>query len=181
MNRSEKRQELKNQEKWIDEMINAQKNIMKGGDHSQMVLFLRMVVEGKMQTVPVLISNVHELTTPNEVAKRFINKYNPDTWVFINETWAKIFRDSKEAEEFRKNSKKGDVSKFPDKIDMLNILAKNRDGSIEITEQYCIIRNKDDKIINFKPFDFGEESYIKQKFLNENPKIPVNARIRRRK
>lgn len=169
MNRSDRRQEKKNQEKWIDEMINAQKNMMRHGDHSPTLLIMRMVVEGKMQTIPVLISNVHELTTANEVAKRFINKYNPDTWIFFDEGLAMSCEKIGEV-------KIGDTI-IPDKFELLSIIAKNREETIEITEQYNIIRNNNDKIINLKPFWLGEKTYLKAKFLNENPKITVNARL----
>jgi len=181
MNRELKRQEKRGQENWILESIqNHLKWMRKETEPLPTWLVIRTTnfekALGKQTTLPCLIGDVGD-ESPNKVAKGMIDKLDPDVWVFFIETWGKFFDEHSQFNEFMKTRKRGDLSKLPDKLESLNIIGKNRDGSVEITQQYWIIRDKDGKIIDFKPTKMGQESYLKVSYLNENPKHPVNEKL----
>lgn len=177
MNREQRRQE-----KWILEMIELHKKFVSNekDDSAPIWLVIRTTnfekALGKTTTVPCLIGDVGD-ESPNKYAKGLIDKYDPDVWVYFAEAWAKIFNDSKEFDDFIKTRKRGDIKHLPDKLEGLNIVGKNRDGSVEITEQYWIIRDKDNRVIDFKPSFVGTEYFVQTSYLNENPKFPINVRL----
>jgi len=176
MNRQQRRQE-----EWIDFHIRKHKEwMLKTTEPLPTWLIIRTVNfekgDGKKAlTIPCLIGKTEDNQSPNKVAKQLIDKYDPDVWVMFAEGWAKII--GEDFEEFEKTRKRGDIEKLPDKLEGLNIIAKNRDNTIEISEQYWLIRNDKGKLIDFKPTAVGTESYVKTSYLNENPKNRVNARL----
>jgi ribosomal protein L39E len=174
MNRQQRRQE-----EWIQNSIRLHKDWMKKTNEPVPTWLIIRTVNfekalGKQSTIPCLIGDCGE-ESANKFAKKLIDKYDPDVWVFFSEGWAKILGD--DFDDFMKTRKRGDIEKLPDKLEGLNIVAKNRDNTLEISEQYWIIRDKDKKIIDFKPTAVGKEAYVTTSYLNENPKNPVNERF----
>jgi len=173
--------EQRRQEKWILENIELHKEFVSSEKDDSPPIWLVIRTSnfekslGKSTTVPCLIADCGD-ESPNKIAKGLIDKYDPDVWVYFAEGWAKIFNDNKEFEDFSKTRKRGDIKHLPDKLEGLNIVGKNRDGSVEITEQYWIIRDKDNKIIDFKPSFVGTEHFLQTSYLNENPKSLTNVR-----
>lgn len=175
LNRDERRQE-----KWIQDSIRNHKIWMKKETEPLPTWLVIRTTNfekslGKQITLPCLIGDCGD-ESPNKFAKKIIDRYDPDVWVFFMEAWGKIFDKD---DQFMKTRKRGDIAKLPDKLEALTILAKNRDSTVEITEHYWMIRDKNGKIVDFKPTELGDESYIQVHYLNENPKHPVNEKLLR--
>ena len=95
-----------------------------------------------------------------------IQKYVPDIWVVFAEGWCALGgneQDSKKTrEETLKMFNRGDINKLPDKLESLTVIGKTWDKKENINESYWLIRDKDEKLIDFKksPMDKIEARFI---------------------
>jgi len=88
--------------------------------------------------------------SPNVTVSEILQAKNPDIWILFSEAWCALSAKVDTVEEAKRQFHRGDVSKLPDKVEMLTVFGKTRDKKEVISESYWLIRNDQGRIIDFK-------------------------------
>lgn len=94
-------------------------------------------------------------SSPMDLARPLIELIDPDYYIVMGEGWAKIYNNTKEAEQSFKNLRYGDIAKMPDKVELLTALGRSKDGKHESSKVFTMKRNPNDEIIEFKEMEGG--------------------------
>ncbi len=91
--------------------------------------------------------------SPLDSARGIIEKFDPDYYLVFGEGWAKFYDVSKnnteQHDDFLKDYKFGDIEKLQEKVEVMQISGKSKDGLHKYEKTLRIIRNKSEEIIDF--------------------------------
>jgi len=79
-----------------------------------------------------------------------LKKYVPDIWITFSEGWMHSGKSTLSKEELMNLFNRGDIEKLPDKLETLTVIGKTFDLRESINESYWLIRDKEEKLIDFK-------------------------------
>lgn len=90
--------------------------------------------------------------SPLDSARGIIEKFDPDYYLVLAEGWAKFHDVKKNTEthdKFLENYKYGDIQKLKEKVEVMQVTGKSKDGKHEYQKTMRIVRNESDEIIDF--------------------------------
>jgi len=97
-----------------------------------------------------IFANTPEKQSPLDFIRGLIEQVDPDYYIVIGEAWAKIYDNPEKAKESYNNLRYGEISKMPDKVELLTAIGKSKDGKNETTKVFTMKRNTNEEIIELK-------------------------------
>ena len=79
-----------------------------------------------------------------------LKQHVPDIWITFSEGWMHSGKSELSKEQLMNMFNRGDIEKLPDKLETLTVIGKTSDLREVINESYWLIRDKEEKLIDFK-------------------------------
>jgi len=133
---------------WFYDMLSNHKKFMRR-EIDPHPIWLVWRTDGKdfSERIENLMSNPN---SPMLKIAELIKKYVPDIWITFSEGWCSLGKGNPSKEEMMKMFNRGDIEKLPDRLETLTVIGKTSDLKESINESYWLIRNKEEKLIDFK-------------------------------
>lgn len=87
--------------------------------------------------------------SPLDCAKPVIEKRDPDYFIVLSEAWMRSMKTKEDFNEIKKNYQYGDIKKSQDRVEVLTVYGKSKDGKEQFSKNLKIIRNNKNEIIKF--------------------------------
>ncbi len=105
-----------------------------------------MQLYNKRNNVIELVVVAHCPYSPLDSARPIIEKRDPDYYIVLAEAWMKMVNPL-EAQNYNDNYQYGDIRKSPDRIEILQVTGKSKDGKSVFGKSMRIVRNEKKEII----------------------------------
>lgn len=87
--------------------------------------------------------------SPLDYARTIVERYDPDYYIVLSEAWMTSLPSQEDFKKMKENYQYGDIKKRPDKIEVLTVIGKSKDGKDQYSKNVKIVRNKKREIIKF--------------------------------
>lgn len=133
---------------WFYDMLSNHKRFMRK-QVDPLPIWLVYRRDGIDDSSPIPNEDIDKFS-PNITVSNLLQAKDPDIWILFSEAWCSLSAKVDTVKEAKEQFNRGDVSKLPDKVEMLTVVGKTRDKKEEISESYWLIRNDQGRIIDFK-------------------------------
>jgi len=131
--------------------------------------FYMQLYHKKLNQIDVVVVAESKFS-PLDYAQTIIEKRDPDYYIVLSEAWMRMMKTKENLETIQKNYHYGDIKKSPDRVEVLTVAGRSKDGKEQFSRNLKIVRNKKNEIVRFD--DLFVEGKNITKVQAETRKLP---------